>query len=51
MPDQATRAIEPRLPLERTISEWNRISEALAEPPRQRALQIANCFSKLGQTS
>lgn len=39
--NQVRRAIEPAFSLARTIDEWNDISKALSEPPRQRTLQRA----------
>ena len=42
--NQVARAIEPALPLARMIREWNRISESLADPPRDRRMQLARHF-------
>ena len=44
MVHQATRAIEPSLPLSRAIRDWNVISEQLADPPRKRTPQLASYF-------
>jgi hypothetical protein len=41
---QIQRAIEPALPLADVIDDWNEISKALAEPPRQRQLQLTEYF-------
>ena len=41
---QVTRAIEPSLSLAQTISDWNAISEQLADPPRKRTPQLASYF-------
>ena len=51
MLNQLARAIEPQLPLDQVIAEWNQISRSLAEPPRQRMLQIAKRLAELAQTS
>ncbi len=41
---QIARAIEPHLPLQQAIDDWNRISRGLADPPRQRTPQIDERF-------
>lgn len=41
------RAIEPHLSLQQAIDDWNRMSAALADPPRQRAPQVEQYFGKL----
>lgn len=41
---QIQRAIEPALPLADVIDDWNEISKSLAEPPRQRQLQLTEYF-------
>ena len=46
MLNQLARAIEPQLPLDRVIAEWNQISRSLAEPPRRRMVQIAKRFAE-----
>ena len=43
--NQVRRAIEPAFSLARTIDEWNDISKALSEPPRQRWLQRTVWFN------
>jgi len=37
---QVQRAVVPHLPMQHTISQWNRIAEALASPWRQRRPQM-----------
>ena len=39
MINQVKRAIEPALPLQTVIEQWNKIGCALAEPPRKRKVQ------------
>jgi len=51
MLNQLARAIEPQLPLDQVIAEWNQISRSLAEPPCRRVLQIAKHFAENGLTS
>ena len=48
--NQVTRAIEPQLPLAQVITEWNAISEELADPPRLRLDQLESYFD-YSQTS
>jgi hypothetical protein len=47
MLNQLARGIEPQLPLDQVIAEWNQISRSLAEPPRRRMLQIAKRFAEV----
>ena len=42
--NQVQRTIEPAYPLARMLAEWNGISEALADAPRQRLGQITTHF-------
>lgn len=44
MLNQVKRSIEPSLSLSRTFSEWDKISEQLADPPRERKPQLASYF-------
>ena len=44
MLNQVKRAIEPSLSLSKTLSQWNAISEQLADPPRKRKPQLASYF-------
>ena len=37
---QVQQTVVPHLPMEHTISHWNRIAEALASPWRQRRPQV-----------
>jgi hypothetical protein len=46
MLNQATRAIEPALPLAQAIEEWNEISRSLAEAPRRRLSQLSDYFDE-----
>ena len=41
------RAIEPHLPLQQAIDDWNRMSADLADPPRQRVPQVERYFGEL----
>ena len=41
---QVTQVIEPSLALSRTLSDWNAISEELADAPRKRKPQFASYF-------
>jgi hypothetical protein len=43
--NQVKRAIEPHLPLEDMISNWNDIAKLLAERPRTRNHQLSQYFS------
>jgi len=43
--NQVKRAIEPHLPLEDMISNWNDIAKLLAERPRTRKHQLSQYFS------
>jgi hypothetical protein len=43
---QVQRAVVPHLPMEHTISRWNRIAEALASPWRQRRPQMGELIDK-----
>ena len=42
--NQVKRAIEPHLPLEDMISNWNDIAKLLAERPRTRKCQLSKHF-------
>ena len=42
--NQVKRAIEPQLPLEDMISNWNGIAKLLAERPRTRNHQLSQYF-------
>ena len=42
--NQVKLAIDPQLPLEDMISNWNEISKLLAEPPRIRNTQLSGYF-------
>ena len=44
MLNQLKRAIEPSLSLSETLSQWNAISEQLADSPRKRKPQLADYF-------
>ena len=41
------RAIEPHLPLQQAIDDRDRMSAAMADPPRQRAPQVERYFGEL----
>ena len=43
---QVARAIEPHLSLQQAIDDWDRISDELADPPRQRDPQMAERFQE-----
>ncbi len=43
---QTQRAIEPFLPLQEALDDWNPIAQALAESPRKRVAQVAKFFKR-----
>ena len=42
--NQVTRAIEPDMALADMLANWNALSEALAECPRERNSQVSDYF-------
>ena len=40
------RAIEPHLPLQQALDDWNGMSAAMADPPRQRVPQVERYFGE-----
>ena len=47
MLNQLKQAIEPSLSPSETLSQWNTISEELADPPNKRKPQLADYFDQI----
>ena len=51
MLDQVTRAVEPSLPLNAAVTEWNEFSEERADPIRLRSGQLESQLGLLENKS